>query len=74
MPASMIPRERLLDSTVIAINEAVYTGSIIGGAVPAIDEYRGLGLWASNGVEHQTLDRDFASCGIAGILCQNGFY
>src|SRR5699024_6939712 len=73
VPAPVVPREGLVDSTVIGVNEAVDTGAVIGRRVPAVDEHGRLRLVTAHRMEHQPFDRDLTSGGVTGVLCQDGF-
>ena len=73
MPAPVVPGEALIDGAIVAVNEAVDAGPVVAGAVPVLDEHLGAGLGTAHGVEHQPLDRDFPTSGVAGIFGEDGF-
>ena len=73
MPATMVPRQGLVNGTIVAVNETVDAGTVVAFAVPVLYENRSAGLRTANGVEHQTLYGDFLPGFIARVLCQNRF-
>ena len=46
VPASVVPRKRLVHRAIVAVNKYMHTGIVIRRAVPAVNEHRCLGLRA----------------------------
>jgi len=74
VPATMIPRQSLIDSAFISINETVNTGIVVGCTVPGINKDCCIRLGTSNRMQHQSFDGNLSSCRVAGVFLQNAFY
>ena len=69
VPASMIPRQGLIDLPRVGVNESVDAYlTAISRRIPVIHKHHSGGLRTAYRVEHEALYGDFSACDIAGVF------